>query len=79
MNTDRDAIIEVQCYAGYRAGQRPISFILHGRKRMIDVIIDYWRSPEYDYFKVAADDGNRYILKSRHDGEWVLDGIIPPP
>ena len=36
-------------------------------------ILDRWLAPEYRYFKVAASDGDTYVL--RHDeasGEWSL-------
>ena len=57
--------IQVQYYSGYKADEKPISFILDGNKLIVEKIIDQWRSPEFDYFKVMADDGKGYLLK--HD------------
>lgn len=72
-----DQTIEVQCYSGYKANERPISFILDGNKLMVDEIIDQWNTPEYRYFKIVADDGNRYLLKCNFAGEWMLDRVFP--
>ncbi len=68
--------IKVECYAGYKADEKPISFTLDGNKLMVDKIIDQWRGPEFEYFKVLADDGKAYLL--RHDeknGEWALEKV----
>ncbi len=68
--------IKVECYSGYKAERRPVSFSLDGKKLMIEKIIDQWRGPEFEYFKVLADDGKVYFL--RHDernGEWTLEKI----
>jgi hypothetical protein len=69
-------VIEVQCYAGYRADERPRSFILNERTHIIEHIIDRWRSPEFEFFKVAADDGKVYLLK--HDMRqhaWACENV----
>ena len=69
-------LVEVQCYAGYRADERPISFILDDRKYIIEHIIDRWRSPEFEFFKVSADDDKVYLLKHdmrRH--EWACENV----
>jgi len=68
--------IKVECYAGYKADQRPQRFTLGGRVHSIEQIEDQWYGPEAVYFRVRAGDGNIYIL--RHDeGEdrWTLDGF----
>lgn len=68
--------IKVECYSGYKGGERPINFSLDDKKLIIDKIIDQWRGPEFEYFKVLADDGKTYLL--RHDernGEWALEKV----
>jgi hypothetical protein len=65
--------IKVECYAGYRADQRPLRFTLGGRAYTVEEIEDQWYSPDAMYFRVRADDGNLYIL--RHDEAedlWTL-------
>ena len=68
--------IHVQCYAGYRADQRPSRFTVRGRNFDVIEVDDQWHSPDATYFRVRAHDGNYYVL--RHDeGQdlWTLDGF----
>jgi hypothetical protein len=67
--------IRVDCYAGYRADERPSRFSIRDREYNVKEIDDQWYSPNATYFRVRADDGNYYVL--RHDeGQdgWTLDG-----
>src|SRR5207245_4814030 len=57
--------IRVECYAGYRADQRPQRFSLRGRMFQVELVEDQWYAPAAIYFRVRADDGNFYVL--RHD------------
>lgn len=59
--------IKVECYAGHKADEKPISFTFGEKKLMIEEIIDQWRGLGVEYFKVLADDGEAYLL--RHDGK----------
>ena len=74
MNKRTDIIVE--CYSGYKADERPVSFITGDKKLMIDKIIEQWRSPDAEYFKVLADDGKGYLLvhDNINDG-WVLEKV----
>jgi hypothetical protein len=68
--------IRVECYAGYRADERPVRFQLRGRTFEVSEVQDRWYSPGADYFRVRADDGNYYVL--RHDARldaWTLDAF----
>lgn len=65
--------LKVECYAGYRGDEEPRAFALGERRLEIHAILDRWLAPDHRYFKVAASDGDTYIL--RHDqatGEWTL-------
>jgi hypothetical protein len=65
--------LHVECYAGYRGEQEPRAFALGERRLEVCSIIDRWLAPDHRYFKVAASDGDTYVL--RHDepsGEWTL-------
>lgn len=53
----------VECYSGYKANERPLSFSLDRRKYIVEELIDQWYGEDYTYFKVRADDKNIYILK----------------
>ncbi len=69
--------IEVECYSGYKADEKPISFILDGKKLMVEKVIDQWRSPEFDYFEVLADDGKGYLLRNdERNEEWTLEKVF---
>jgi hypothetical protein len=66
--------VKVECYAGYKADQRPIRFTLGKQILEVREIEDQWYSPSARYFRVLASDGDTYIL--RHDEEmdrWTLD------
>ncbi len=68
--------IRVECYAGYRADQRPLRFVLRGRVFEVELVEDQWYAPAAIYFRVRADDGNFYVL--RHDevqDAWTLDAF----
>jgi hypothetical protein len=89
-------ILQVECYAGSKADERPLRFKLVQPARSdapialpaepdapslertyeVKEILDQWYGPEYQCFKVLADDGNLYIL--RHDlaeDTWTLDSF----
>ncbi len=71
-----DAGVSVECYAGYRADERPVRFTLSGRHYEVTEVDDQWYSPEARYFRVRAGDGNLYVL--RHDerrDSWTLEGF----
>lgn len=74
---EKPQTIKVESYSGYKADERPISFILGGDRLMVDEIIDQWHGTDSEFFKILADDGNRYLLKCNFNGEWVLEKIFP--
>jgi hypothetical protein len=66
--------IQVTCYSGHTAHERPVSFVLGNTKFEVRELIDRWYGPDYLYFKVSADDGNIYILKyDEKNDEWSLE------
>ncbi len=65
--------LQVECYSGYRASQRPLRFTLRGRVFEVEEVDDQWYEPSAIYFRVRASDGNFYVL--RHDeiaDTWTL-------
>jgi hypothetical protein len=67
--------LEVVCYAGRKADERPVRFRLDGHDYLVEDILDQWYSPEKTFYKVCADDGNLYILSretSVTEGLWDL-------
>jgi hypothetical protein len=55
--------VTVDCYAGYKANQRPVAFSLGRKKITVAEILDQWHGPNHTYFKVLAEDTNIYILR----------------
>lgn len=67
--------LNVECYSGRKADERPIRFWLEGRQYLIETVLDQWYAPESIFYKIRADDGNLYILRqqtSTPDGTWDL-------
>jgi len=68
--------IRVECYAGHKADERPVRFMLRGHSFEVRELDDRWYSPGASYFRVRAQDGNYYVL--RHDEMqdfWTLDAF----
>ena len=66
-----DNRLEVSCYEGYKAEERPARFRLGTVWHSVEEILDRWYGPRDRFFKVRAEDGNIYILCRREDG-WSL-------
>ncbi len=65
--------IQVECYAGYRGDEEPRAFTLGERRLDVREVQDRWAGPDYRYFRVAASDGDLYVLRhDRNTGEWTL-------
>ena len=68
--------MRVECYAGYRADERPLRFTLRGHTFDIMEVPDRWYSPGAIYFRVRTDDGDYFVL--RHDEPqdvWSVDAF----
>lgn len=68
--------LRVECYAGHRAEEEPRAFTTGERRLEVRSVLDRWVGPDYRYFRVAASDGNTYILR-RDDvrDEWELSAF----
>ncbi len=65
--------VHVECYAGYRADERPQRFTFGQRNIEVEEIIDQWQGPDYRYFKLRGDDGAIYILRHEETADrWEL-------
>jgi len=67
--------LNVECYSGRKADERPVRFRLEGRECFAKAVLDQWYEPESIFYKVRADDGNFYILRQRTstpDRAWDL-------
>jgi hypothetical protein len=67
--------LNVECYSGRKADERPVRFWLEGRQYVVETVVDQWYDPESIFYKVRAEDGNLYILRqetSTPNGTWDL-------
>jgi hypothetical protein len=67
--------VDVECYAGRKADERPIRFRLEGKQYGVEEVLDQWYEPGSISYKVRANDGNLYILRQRAsmpDRAWDL-------
>lgn len=70
--------VTVECYAGYKADERPLRFHLGNKLREVTEIRDQWQSPGLTYYRLKADDGNIYILRHEIAQDiWVLQFFQP--
>jgi hypothetical protein len=68
--------IEVACYSGHKADERPIKFSLGNTVLFVDSIQDQWYGPADSYFRVLADDGNTYVIvHNETTDEWKLESF----
>ena len=63
--------LDVQCYAGRKADERPLRFQLNDHEYLVEEVVDQWYGPEHAFFKLRAGDGNLYILCHQ---TWVPNG-----
>jgi len=76
-------VLKVECYAGYRADERPLRFTAAagtGQTHEVKEILEQWHGVGYRCFKVRADDNNLYILRHEQDKDvWMLDSFRRRP
>ena len=65
--------IRVECYAGYKAEERPVRIVFASQTLEISEVEDRWYSPGATYFRVRVETGERYVLR-REDAQdvWSL-------
>lgn len=68
--------LRVECYSGHQADERPLRFTANGHIYEVQTVEDKWYSPDATYFKVAASDGNVYVLRhDEHRDVWSIDAF----
>lgn len=67
--------VRVECYAGYRANERPIRLTLGDQTLEILELEDRWYSPGETYFRVRVEGDDRYVLRYVEAQDvWSLEG-----
>jgi hypothetical protein len=74
-----EQIVRVECYSGYKAGERPMRITLGAQTLEIAQVEDRWYSPGATYFRVRLQNGERYVLR-REDAQdvWTLTAFRAP-
>ena len=70
--------LQVECYSGSKADERPVRFRLGERLFMVEEVLDQWYGPDDSFFKLRADDGNLYIIRhslSAVEQDWQLESF----
>ena len=55
--------LQVECYAWFRANERPSRLTLGEQTLEIVEVEDRWYSPGETYFRVRVEGGDRYVLR----------------
>jgi hypothetical protein len=67
--------VSVESYAGYKGDERPLRLKLNEKVLEIAEVEDRWYSPGQTYFRVRAEDGDRYLLRHVEAQDvWSLEG-----
>ncbi|UCF72383.1 MAG: hypothetical protein JSW35_09385 [Deltaproteobacteria bacterium] len=70
-------VIQVSCYSGYKANERPTHFTVRGRNLQVEKIIDRWYGINHNYFKVLANDEKIYLIRYDQGKDlWTLEKIV---
>jgi len=69
-----EKLLRVQCYAGYKGGERPVQLQIHEQMMEIREVEDRWYSPGATYFRVLPVNGERHVLR-RDDAQdaWTFE------
>lgn len=77
-----DHSVDVKCYSGFKANERPLSFTLYGREFSVMDIEGSWYVEDETgkerraCFRVRADDGDLYLLSCGEDrDDWLLHRV----
>ena len=65
-------IVQVQCYAGRKAHERPVRFRIGEREFMVEEIVEQWYVPDDTFYRVHADDAKASQVRARSRGSIAL-------
>lgn len=68
--------VEVECYSGYRADERPVRMWLGEETLEVAEVEDRWYSPGETFFRVRVVNGDRYVLRHvEAQDTWSLEAF----
>ena len=65
--------LEVECYAGRKANERPLRFRLDCCEYTITEILGQCYAPADAFFKVRVNGGAVYVLRCSLEGDWSVE------
>ena len=71
-----DKLVHVECYSGFKSGERPLRVLLDGRIIEVSAVEDRWYSPGFTYFRVLLGSGERYVLRHQEAQDlWTIEAF----
>jgi hypothetical protein len=64
-------MVRVECYAGYKADERPVRFHIGEREYTVERIVERWTKPGGNGFRVSTAEGEFILEQNRNDGSWT--------
>lgn len=69
-------VIQVECYSGYRYGERPKALTWEGVRLEVAAVLATWRCPGRDCYLVKmTDDQVMQVSYLEESGEWVAEAV----
>lgn len=70
--------IHVECYAGFKADERPLRFRVGDEVHFVEEVIERWRGLDGEFFRVRTDGDLVYVLQHMTASDrWTLEGLRP--
>jgi hypothetical protein len=67
----------VECHSGYRADERPERFTFGAERHDVRQVLDRWRTPAEEGYRVRAACGRVFVLRlDTSRGEWTVEGKV---
>jgi hypothetical protein len=65
--------IQVICYSGYKPNERPCTFLFDEELYDVQEVLQRWREPFYEFFKVVTTNSHLFVLRyALETEEWTL-------
>jgi len=70
--------LEVDCYSGRMADERPVRFRLDDCQYMVEEVLDQWYGPQDAFYKVRGRRQSLHLAPGNVDTRWALaSGVVP--
>lgn len=66
----------VESYSGYVADERPLRFTIAGEWQVVEEVLDRWRTPEEDAWRIRTGRGERFVLRRLgQQSRWTAEAV----